>query len=328
MSKRSGQFGGGKKKKQKTYHCAKENEKSGATKSKSTFNIQPDMAGVLVMCTRSKENRAVKEALDILQRYGDELYPVAEEEEEDNIDEEEDLEASIAKEVAALKKPKGRKRFANITTGTDCVVFIRTLPPIEPVKLVHHMLTDLNTTQKKTTRYISRYLPVEKTCQAHIEDIENSAKQIFAPHFYQKDSEGQIIPRRFAVVCRVRNCTKLARMDVIKALAATAGQGHKVDLNEPELTVIAEICQNICMLSVVEDFNKLKKYNIESILGVNNAGTPEEPKKESNEADVEAKIEPEEVPEKAEIEAKEEEAEVDEAKTGNVEMSEKAKIDQ
>lgn len=28
----------------------------------------PDMAGVLVMCTRSKENRAVKEALDILQR--------------------------------------------------------------------------------------------------------------------------------------------------------------------------------------------------------------------------------------------------------------------
>ena len=26
------------------------------------------MAGVLVMCTRSKENRAVKEALDILQR--------------------------------------------------------------------------------------------------------------------------------------------------------------------------------------------------------------------------------------------------------------------
>jgi hypothetical protein len=28
----------------------------------------PDMAGVLVMCARSKENRAVKEALDILQR--------------------------------------------------------------------------------------------------------------------------------------------------------------------------------------------------------------------------------------------------------------------
>lgn len=29
------------------------------------------MAGVLVMCTRSKESRAVKEALDILQRVSD-----------------------------------------------------------------------------------------------------------------------------------------------------------------------------------------------------------------------------------------------------------------
>lgn len=43
------------------------------------------------------------------------------------MDEEEDLEASIAKEVAALKKPKGRKRFANITTGTDCGKFSRYL---------------------------------------------------------------------------------------------------------------------------------------------------------------------------------------------------------
>ncbi len=51
------------------------------------------------------------------------MYPVEAEgegEEEDDNDDNDDLEASIAKEVAALKKPKGRKRFANITTGTDC----------------------------------------------------------------------------------------------------------------------------------------------------------------------------------------------------------------
>jgi tRNA acetyltransferase TAN1 len=58
------------------------------------------------------------------------------------------------------------------------------------------MLTDLNKTQTKTTRYISRYLPVEKACQANIEDIEGSAKKIFEPHFRQKDEQGEIIPRR------------------------------------------------------------------------------------------------------------------------------------
>lgn len=52
------------------------------------------------------------------------------------------------------------------------------------------------------------------------------------------------------------------------------------------------------MLSVVEDFNKLKKYNIESILGINNAGIPEQPKKvkdaEKEETAVEKEVEEEE----------------------------------
>lgn len=39
------------------------------------------------------------------------------------------------------------------------------------------------------------------------------------------------------------------------------------------------------MMSVVEDFNKLKKYNIESILGIN--AITNEPKKEKVEAETE-----------------------------------------
>ncbi|KAI8367965.1 hypothetical protein EDC96DRAFT_505920 [Choanephora cucurbitarum] len=273
MSKRAATSGANKKKKQKIYHCAKDTQTGG---SKSSFNITPDMAGVIVMCSRGKESRAVKEAIDILSRYGDALYPIDNKETEKE-DSEDDLEAAIAKEVAALKKPKEKKRFANITTGTDCVAFIRVSPPIEPVKLVHHMLTDLDQKQIKTTRYISRYLPVEKTCQANLPDIEKAAKSVFEAHFNQKDSEDNVISRKFAIACRVRNCNKLQRMDVINALAAAVGPGHKVDLKDPELTVIAEICQNICMLSVVHDFNKLKKYNIESLLGINqtNEDTPQ-----------------------------------------------------
>lgn len=41
----------------------------------------------------------------------------------------------------------------------------------------------------------------------------------------------------------MRNCTKIDRMSIINALAATVGPGHKVDLQEPELTIIAEVCQ-------------------------------------------------------------------------------------
>ncbi|KAL0139884.1 THUMP domain-containing protein 1 [Mucor lusitanicus] len=267
MSKRGNQNGGNKKKKQKIYHCAKEN----STKSHhNKFNVTPGMAGVLVMCSRGKESRAVKEALDVLARYGDKLYPPQDNEASDDSDDEElDLEASIAKEVAALKKPASKKRYSNITTATDCVAFIRISPPVNPSKVVHHMLTELKETQKYMTRYISRFLPVEKTCSAHLSDIEASAKALFEPHFNQKDEQGNLISRKFAVACRVRNCTKIDRMSIINALAATVGPGHKVDLQEPELTIIAEVCQTVCMLSVVEDFNELKKYNVESILGSN-----------------------------------------------------------
>jgi tRNA acetyltransferase TAN1 len=56
------------------------------------------------------------------------LYPKEEEgaesgAENDEDDEELDLEASIAKEVAALKNTKVKKRYANITTGTDCGMY-------------------------------------------------------------------------------------------------------------------------------------------------------------------------------------------------------------
>ncbi|KAG2204761.1 hypothetical protein INT46_006154 [Mucor plumbeus] len=291
MSKRGNQNGGNKKKKQKIYHCAKEN----STKSHhNKFNVTPGMAGVLVMCSRGKESRAVKEALDVLSRYGDELYPPEANDAEDSDDEELDLEASIAKEVAALKKPTAKKRYSNITTATDCVAFIRISPPVNPSKLVHHMLTELKETQKYMTRYISRFLPVEKSCNAHIADIEVAAKALFEPHFTQKDSEGNLISRKFAVACRVRNCTKIDRMSIINALAATVGPGHKVDLQEPELTIIAEVCQTVCMLSVVDDFNELKKYNVESILGSNkkaeSAATAATTKEAEVEADEEVKV--------------------------------------
>lgn len=58
------------------------------------------------------------------------------------------------------------------------------------------MLTELKETQRYMTRYISRFLPVEKSCNAHIADIEVAAKALFEPHFTQKDSEGNLISRK------------------------------------------------------------------------------------------------------------------------------------
>ncbi|CEI97352.1 hypothetical protein RMCBS344292_11487 [Rhizopus microsporus] len=264
-NKRAAPQGGNRKKRNKTYHCAKE---ASGSKAKNAFNLLPGMKGILVACTRGKESRAVKEAMDVLNEYADKLYPKEEKEEK----EEDDIEASIAKEVAEIKDSSSdKKRFANITTGTDCLVFIRATDPVEPVNLIHTMLTDMHEKQLKKTRYISRYLPIQKTCHANLPEIINTGKQLFPPYFEQKDDEGKLIVKKFAIVCRIRNCNKLSSKDVITALAATVPEGHKVDLENPDYTIIVEVCQTIAMMSIVHDFHKLKKYNIESLLGLNDA---------------------------------------------------------
>ncbi|KAG0190683.1 hypothetical protein DFQ28_001711 [Apophysomyces sp. BC1034] len=232
--------------------------------------VQPGMAGIMVTCARGREGKSVKEIMDVFNEYADELYPAAvkSDDEEGSID---DLETSIAKEVEALKGPKTKKRFANIPTSTDCVLFIKTKAPITPVSFVHHILTDIMTNQLKKTRYTSRLLPIEITCPSNLPDIERVAREVISPQFNTPNEDGSIIPRKFAVVARVRNCTKIDRATVIQTLASVVGPEHPVDLDNPELTIIVEVCQTICMMSVVKDFAKLKKYNIESLVGMNTA---------------------------------------------------------
>jgi hypothetical protein len=66
----------------------------------------------------------VSHSLTLLLQFADQLYPDTEAEgaeKSDEDDEEQDIEAAIAKEVNTMsKKPKSEKRFANITTDTDC----------------------------------------------------------------------------------------------------------------------------------------------------------------------------------------------------------------
>lgn len=46
-------------------------------------------------------------------------------------------------------------------------------------------------------------------------------------------------------------------MDVINKLAATVGPGHTVDLNDPELTIVAEVCQVKCDFKNARNLLKL-----------------------------------------------------------------------
>ncbi|KAF9112300.1 THUMP domain-containing protein 1 [Mortierella sp. AM989] len=226
------------------------------------FPIDPKMKGVMVTCARGRETQAGQEACDLLSEYAEKLYGPGSVADESEGDEDESIEDAIAREVAQAKKTKGGKKFLPLLTGTDCVIFIRAMD-IQPSSLCHYVLTDLQNSGSKRTRYCQRFIPVEETSYANMGDITVMAERVLKPYFHAENQQ----PTTFKVIPKIRHNDKVDRETLVKMLASAAGQDqkHSVNLNEPNYVILAEVIKSICFLSVVKNYDNLKKYNIQSI---------------------------------------------------------------
>ncbi|XP_071796455.1 THUMP domain-containing protein 1-like [Asterias amurensis] len=244
---------------------------------RETF-IDVGMMGFILTCNRG-EQPCIREAHCLLGEYADKLYgpekmdagDVECSDNESNSDPD-DIEASLKKEVAQIKQKRAQKqtRFEAVNSGAKNVVFMRTKTLPNPTELVHHLLTDIATTQTSKSTHIIRMLPVNLTCRATTEDISKHVPEFVHPYFHAEGVE----PTTFAVKIKIRNNNAVQRDEVIKLIAGIVmGKEieHKVHLDDPELAVIVEIIRNVCCLSVVKDFNKLKRYNLHEV--VCNGGT-------------------------------------------------------
>ncbi|XP_041098511.1 THUMP domain-containing protein 1-like [Polyodon spathula] len=155
-------------------------------------------------------------------------------------------------------------------SGANNVVFVRTLN-IDPGKLVHHILQDLHTTKKKKSRVILRMLPVSGTCKAFIEEMEKYLGP-FLESWFKAPNQGT-----FQIVFKARNSSHAKRDEVIKLLAGLVGNmnpKNKVDLTNPEFTIIVEIIKSVCCVSVVRDYVLFRKFNLQEV--VKNHKEPED----------------------------------------------------
>nr|XP_056722318.1 THUMP domain-containing protein 1 [Euleptes europaea] len=261
--------------------------------------LEAGMRGILITCNM-KERKCVAEAYCLLGEYGEQLYgPEQFADHDDNrasgseeeAEEEDDAEAALRKEVDQIRTSTEQKlrRFQSVESGANNVVFIRTLG-IEPEKLVHHILKDMHTTKKKKTRVILRMLPVSGTCKAFLEVMKRYAETFFEPWF-KAPQKGT-----FQIVYKARNNSHLSREEVIKELAGVVGHlnpENKVDLSNPEFTIVVEIIKNICCLSVVKDYVLFRKYNLQEVVKGNQGerplGAPKAPQEGSLEGAILAK---------------------------------------
>ncbi|XP_063510645.1 THUMP domain-containing protein 1 isoform X1 [Pongo pygmaeus] len=178
--------------------------------------------------------------------------------------EDDDAEAALKKEVGDIKASTEMRlrRFQSVESGANNVVFIRTLG-IEPEKLVHHILQDMYKTKKKKTRVILRMLPISGTCKAFLEDMKKYAETFLEPWF-KAPNKGT-----FQIVYKSRNNSHVNREEVIRELAGivcTLNSENKVDLTNPQYTVVVEIIKAVCCLSVVKDYMLFRKYNLQEVV--------------------------------------------------------------
>ncbi|XP_044130407.1 THUMP domain-containing protein 1 [Bufo gargarizans] len=253
----------------------------GNAKRHKGRQLEVGMQGILITCNMN-ERKCVAEAYSLLNEYGELLYgaeklcgkedKLSGSEEEDDDD---DVEAALKKEVDQIRTSteKNLRRFQSVESGANNVVFIRTLN-VEPEKLVHHILNELHTTKKKKTRVILRMLPVTGTCKAFPEDLRKYAETFFQ-RWFKAPNKGT-----FQIVYKARNNNHMNRDEVIKDLAGIVGSlnpENKVDLTNPEYTIVVEIIKNVCCLSVVKDYTLFRKYNLQEVVKSAREEKPQEP---------------------------------------------------
>ncbi len=133
--------------------------------------------------------------------YG--IGPGSEEAEED-IGSNDDIEASIKKEVASMEDTKSpTKLFSPVHLDLECVLFFKTRSPINPVEFVHRICKEVVLKPDvRRMRYVNRLTPVTIIGRATERGLEEVARNVLGAHFQLSSKEGKddgtMDPQKFA----------------------------------------------------------------------------------------------------------------------------------
>ncbi|XP_057762125.1 uncharacterized protein LOC130982238 [Arachis stenosperma] len=159
---------------------------------------------------------------------------------------------------------KNKRRFLKLDSGCNGVVFVqmrRKDGDKSPKDIVHQIVTSAASTRKHMSRFILRILPIEVSCYASKEEISRAIKPLVEQHFPVETQN----PQKFAVLYEARANTGVDRMEIIDAVAKSVPAPHKVDLSNPDKTIIVEIARTVCLIGVIEKYKEFSKYNLRQL---------------------------------------------------------------
>ncbi|KAM7277751.1 hypothetical protein ACFE04_004885 [Oxalis oulophora] len=159
---------------------------------------------------------------------------------------------------------KTKRRFSKLDSGCNGVVFVqmrkRDGDP-GPKDIAQFMMTSAASTKKHMSRFILRVLPVEVSCYASEEEVSRAIKPLIEQNFPTETEN----PHKFAVLCEARSNTGLDKAKIINVVAKSVPAPHKVDLTNPDKTIIVQIVKTVCLIGIVEKYKELAKFNLRQL---------------------------------------------------------------
>lgn len=106
-------------------------------------------------------------------------------------DDDEDIEAAIKKEVAEMGNKTGTmKLITPVPLDLACVLFFKTMPPIEPVDFVQRICEEaVKNPAGRKTRFANRLTPMKLMGRATEKGLEEVGREVLGEYFQLEASE-------------------------------------------------------------------------------------------------------------------------------------------
>ncbi|KAL2163690.1 hypothetical protein VTH06DRAFT_5748 [Thermothelomyces fergusii] len=173
---------------------------------------QPGDTGIWITCARHQEAKAAREIEVLFSEYAEKMYgvksvhdtqPAGDGGGSEGGSEDDDIEAAIRKEVAALNaKPSvaaatsrpgetgnsiNDNRMTPLKMNVDCLLFVKTRPPIDPVAFVRRICEDARRCEEvpglMRCRYVNRLTPMTVMGKASENGLVEVARQALGQWF-------------------------------------------------------------------------------------------------------------------------------------------------
>jgi tRNA acetyltransferase TAN1 len=133
-------------------------------------------------------------------------------------------------------------------------------PPWDPISTVRRIMTDLeqNSSKAPSSRFVTRMIPMQATCFASAEELQLTSKALLDKYLPRTT-------KTFAVAARKRNCGNLKTNQIIETVATLVFESIpecKVKLENPDVTIVVEVCKTLCGVSVVPRCDEFRNFNL------------------------------------------------------------------